>query len=170
MNAVHLHLLLNHFPVVGAVLGALLLGLALLRKSSELVKVAFGLFTLLGVIAGVVYLTGGSAEEAVERLPGFSRTLLESHEEAALAATIVMGIAGALALLLLLVYRRRQFPRWMVIAAMLVAVGSVGVVGFAANLGGQIRHTEIRLGAAATDATGAADAGERGERSERDHR
>lgn len=173
MSAVHLHLLLNHFPVVGAVLGVLLLSYALVRKSSDLTKVAFGLFALLGVVAGVVYLTGGSAEEAVENLPGLSETLLERHEEAALAATIVMGAVGAIALFLLLVFRRRAVPRAMITAALLVAVGGVGVLGYAANLGGQIRHTEIRSGAAATDATGSGDTGERGqrgERGERDHR
>jgi uncharacterized membrane protein len=166
MNATHLHLLLNHFPIVGAVLGVFLFGLALLRNSAELAKVAFGLFVLLGVIGGVVYITGGSAEEAVEHLPGFSSALLERHEDAALVATVLMGVAGVIAALLLVSFRRRAVPRWMLTAALLVAVSSVGVIGYAANLGGQIRHTEIRSGVA-TDVRGAGDAEERGER---DHR
>ena len=36
MNIAHLHLMLNHFPVVGSVIVALLLVLALYRRSDEL--------------------------------------------------------------------------------------------------------------------------------------
>lgn len=146
MNIVHLHLLLNHVPVIGAVFAVLLLALALLRNSSELAKSAFVVFTVLGVIAVVVFLTGGPAEETVDKLPGFSESITERHEDIALVATILMAALGALTLLALWVYRRRAMPRGIAVTGLIVAIGVSGVMGYTANLGGQIRHTEIRSG------------------------
>ncbi len=150
MNTVHLHLLLNHVPVIGAVLGLLLLGVAFLRRSDELARVALGAFAFLGAVSVVVFLTGEPAEELVEKLPGFSEALTERHEEAALVATIVMGVVGFLSLTGLAVFRARALARWVVPAAFVLALGATATMGYAANLGGQIRHTEIRSGAVST--------------------
>jgi hypothetical protein len=43
MSLTHMHLLLNHFPVIGSMIGIALLGFALVRKSSELAKASLGL-------------------------------------------------------------------------------------------------------------------------------
>ena len=124
MNTVHLHLLLNHLPVVGTVIGTLLLGVALLRRSDELGRISLGLFGLLGLIAVAVYLTGEPAEDAVEKLPGISDGIIDQHQDVALVATIIVGIIGAFAVGSLLIYRRRVLPRWVTMfgfAAALVA-------------------------------------------------
>ena len=147
MNTVHLHLLLNHLPVVGTVIGTLLLAVALLRRSDELGRISLGLFGLLGVIALGVYLTGEPAEDAVEKLPGVSHALLDRHQDAALVATIVLGVIGAAALASLLLYRRRALPRWVTVLGFGAALAASATMAYTANLGGQIRHTEIRAGA-----------------------
>jgi uncharacterized membrane protein len=146
MNTIHLHLLLNHVPVIGAVLGLALLGVAYLRRSDELGKFALGAFAALGAVSVVVFLTGEPAEELIEKLPGFSEALTERHEEAALVATIVMGVVGFLSLIGLVVFRSRTLARWVVPTALVLALGATAAMGYAANLGGQIRHTEIRAG------------------------
>jgi len=160
MNIIHLHLLLNHVPVIGAVLGLALLGVAYLRRSDELGKFALGAFAVLGAVSVVVFLTGEPAEEIVEKLPGFSEALTERHEEAALVATIVMGVVGFLSLIWLVVFRSRALARWVVPTALVLALGATATMGYAANLGGQIRHTEIRAGGVPATAG----EGERGER------
>lgn len=157
MNTVHLHLLLNHLPVVGTVIGTLLLAVALLRRSDELGKISLGLFGLLGLIAVVVYLTGEPAEDAVEKLPGISDSLIDRHQDAALVATIVVGVIGAFALASLLIYRRRALPRWVTLLGFGTAIVASSAMAYTANLGGQIRHTEIRSGAAPSDARAAGD-------------
>lgn len=152
MNIVHLHLLLNHLPVLGSAFGFLLLGVALWRGSDELAKVSLGFLALLGAASVLVFLTGEPAQDAVERLPGFSDALAERHEDAALVATIVTGTIGALALASLFAFRRRPLPRWLTTLALLCALGSTGLMGYVANLGGQIRHTEIRSGSISSGA------------------
>ena len=161
MTPVHLHLLLNHLPVVGTILAMLILAYALLRRSAELTRVSLGLFVLLAVAGAVVYLTGEPAEEAVESLAGVSEAGIESHEEAALLATLLLGALGAVALVGLVAFRKRAagIPRGFAALALLLSLGPAAAMGYTANLGGQIRHTEIRSGPAATgEVPGEADA------------
>jgi hypothetical protein len=152
--------------VIGAVFGALLLAVAVMRKSSELGKVAFAFLSLLGAISVVVFLTGERAEELVEKLPGFSQAITERHEEAALVA-IAMASVGGLALVALRVVRRRPLPRWLAATGLIASVAVAGLMGYTANLGGQVRHTEIRAGAAASDAPASSPGAEDRERRER---
>jgi uncharacterized membrane protein len=168
MSIVHLHLLLNHVPVIGAVLAVVLLAVTLARRSDELAKVTFGLLGLIGAISIAVFLSGEPAEELVENLPGFSDTIMERHEAMALVATIAVGALGGLALLALGLFRRRTLPRWTVTAGLFAAVAVAGLMGYTANLGGQIRHTEIRPGAVAS--VSGADATSEEAREHRDRR
>ncbi|MCI0564610.1 MAG: hypothetical protein MN733_39585, partial [Nitrososphaera sp.] len=69
MNLAHVHLLLNHFPVIGTVFGFLFLAYAMAKKSEELKKVSLGIFVLIALIALPVYFTGEPAEEVVKHLP-----------------------------------------------------------------------------------------------------
>lgn len=153
MNIAHLHLMLNHFPVVGSVIVALLLALALYRRSDELGRASLLLAGLVGAASVVVYFTGGPAEELVERLPGVSEAITEQHEEAALVATIVVAALGALSLIALAMHRgRRALSRRTTGAALALALVACGVMGYTAFLGGQVRHTEIRSGAVTAQA------------------
>jgi hypothetical protein len=146
MSGVHIHLLLNHIPVIGGMFVLALLALALVRRSSELAKIALGFFAVLGAVAVVVFLTGEPAEELVEGLPGVSEGIMERHEELALIATVAMAALGSLSLAALAAFRRRLLPRWVGAAGFALALGVGGLMGYTANLGGQIRHTEIRAG------------------------
>jgi predicted phage tail protein len=103
---------------------------------------------LLAVVAVIVFFTGEPAEEAVEYLAGVSHDVVERHEEAALVATVGMGVLGAAALLVLFWFRRHIVPRALVMTSLLATLGLSGVMGYVANLGGQIRHTEIAGGGA----------------------
>jgi hypothetical protein len=155
MSAVHLHLLLNHLPVIGTIVAILLLAWAVLRRSPELTRASLALFVLLALAGIVVYLTGEPAEESVEHLAGVSESMIESHEEAALLATLLLGGLGAVALGGLVAFRRRVggIPRGFATLALLLSLAPAAGMGYTAYVGGQIRHSEIRPGAAAADET-----------------
>ncbi len=164
MNAAHLHLIVNHFPVVGLLFGILLFAAAGVRRSEDLGRAALWTFVLTGVAGIVAYLTGSGAEEAVEGLAGVSERFVERHEEAALLATAAAGVAGLIALTGLIGFRRGSaFPRWFNPAVLAAALVAGGLMARAANLGGQIRHPEIQgTAVSAAEQEGGDEGGEKG--------
>jgi uncharacterized membrane protein len=158
MDAVHLHLMLNHVPVIGLGFVFLTLLVAWMRRDDVLFRLAlgFGIVVALGALGA--RLTGSGAEEAVEKLPGVTETVIERHEDAANLATIVVGVLGIASLGGLWLWRRTPVPRWFQLGLLALAVIGGGLMAYTANLGGQVRHTEIRAGAAqsAESNTGAA--------------
>ena len=158
MSWAHIHLALSHVPVIGLLIVLLLLAVATLRRSTELTRVSYALLVFLAVTALVVYLTGEPAEELVENLPGFSEPLVERHEEVALIATIGMVVLGLVALVgLIRVRGHRIAPAWYGRGVLLLALLIGGVMTWTANLGGQIRHSEIRASGGAAIEGGARD-------------
>jgi uncharacterized membrane protein len=154
MNPVHLHLMLNHVPVLGSVFGLLLLGAALLRKSRELQKVSLAVCVIAAAVAIPVYFTGEPAEERIEHLPGVAKAIIEEHEEAAVVALVSILVLGAVAAAGLIVFRgQRSIPRWFVNASFIMALVTVGLMLRTANLGGKVRHTEIRGDASSEQAS-----------------
>lgn len=168
MSLAHLHLLLNHVPVVGIVGLVLLFGLAVWRRSSELGKAALGLTVALAAVAVVVYLTGEPAEELVERLPGFDEALVEHHEDVAKLATIAFAALGLLAGWLLWVDRGRPLRRGAALGGLAGSVIVSALLAWTANLGGQIRHTEIRAASVTATPTRTEPAGRSAGEAERD--
>ncbi len=147
MNLAHVHLLLNHIPVMGITFGVLLLLLAFARRSEELKKVGLGVFVVTGALAVPTYFTGEPAEKVVERLPGVSSQIIERHEGAALIALIAASVVGALALAALLYFRApKTLPAWAALSALVLSLVVGGLMARAANFGGMIRHSEIRSG------------------------
>jgi len=146
VNAAHIHLLLNHVPVLGAVFGLLLLSYGLLRDDDGVVRAAIGTLAVVGVASVGVYLTGEPAEELVEGLAGVSEAALERHEEAALWAVWGGGALGALAFAGLWIHRSVSVPRSFATALLALTLVVSGLLGWTATLGGEVRHPEIRDG------------------------
>ncbi|HEY9431280.1 MAG TPA: hypothetical protein VI260_07450 [Blastocatellia bacterium] len=145
MNWAYVHLLLNHHAVFGTIFGMLLLLLALWRKSEELKRVSLGVFVLTALIALPVYFTGEPAEKVVERLPGVTELVIARHENAALFALLITGLTGGVALMGLVLFRRAErLPSWIVASVLALSIAASGLMSWAADLGGQVRHTEIR--------------------------
>jgi uncharacterized membrane protein len=145
MNPAHVHLLLNHIPVIGIFFGLLLLVVGMAKKSEDLKKMSFVIFVLVALIAIPTYLTGAPAEEIVEHLPGVSEEMIEEHEEAALTSLVAMEVLGVIALAGFFLFRRpRSAPRWFTTALFVLSIIVGGSMAWTANLGGQIRHTETR--------------------------
>jgi uncharacterized membrane protein len=148
MNATHLHLMLNHIPVLGTAFGLGLLAFALWRKSEELKNAALGVFLITALFSVPVYLTGEPAEDLVEPLAGVSKAIIEQHEEAAVVAFIGLLVLGVVALAGLILSRRNKIvPAWFGMVMLASSLIVSGLMAWTANLGGQIRHTEIRSGA-----------------------
>jgi uncharacterized membrane protein len=162
MNAAHVHLLLNHIPLICAALAILLLAFGVLRKSAEFKKVGLWIFVIAALITIPVYLTGEPTEEIVEHLPGVAAPIIEQHEQAALLSLIAIGVLGVVSFAGLFASRRSaEVSKLFVAATLVVSIIAGGLMAWTANLGGQIRHTEIRSGAfAGSTSTEGGEAGE----------
>ena len=143
MNAAHLHLALNHLPVIGSVFATLLLGWALLRPGDELKRAALGGVVLVALSCFPAYFTGESAEEFVKHLPEISQRQIRQHEEAAEPSFTLLFPVGMTALVALSWKRRDPVPNWVCAGLLMAMLAVVGLMGRTANLGGRIRHPEI---------------------------
>ncbi len=147
MNWAHIHLLLNHIPVIGMVFAVLLLLVAMVRKNDAFKILSLQFFVLLTLLTIPTYLTGDPAAHAVRSLPDVTREIIERHDDAATIALIGMIILGVLALVGLIIYHRtKSLPAWVITLAFVLSLTEAVWLGWTANLGGQIRHTEIRAG------------------------
>lgn len=140
---------------------AMLMGLALgftlgvLRKYDDVRNIGLVMLFVTSLVAIPVYLTGEPAEEIVEKLPGVSEQIIELHEDAAIYSLVLCIVVGVLALLALVAGRFlsdaiAKIATFAVLAITLLAGASMA---YTANLGGQVRHTEIRGSQSGTTGT-----------------
>jgi drug/metabolite transporter (DMT)-like permease len=159
MNPAHLHLMVDHLPVLGAPFVALLLAWALHRRSRDLLRAALGGAVFVAAVSYPVFLTGEPAEERVEDASWANQRLLHQHEERAELGLLAALLTGAVAAAALWQSRGgREVPG--TTAAITLAGLALCAALFAATAlsGGRIRHAEIRPGAVAgLDSAGAED-------------
>ncbi len=149
MSAEHLHLLLNHGPIFAVAFALPLLLYGVIRRNSTVSKVALLGFVAAAVLAIPVYLSGEEAEHAVEELPGVSHDYIEEHEEAAeLTLWLVSGLGLASAVVLFLSRKKPQMSNGLLAVVLLASIGVFISIAYTNNLGGKIRHSELRSGGA----------------------
>ena len=151
MNFAHLHLLLNHFPIIGTILGFGLFGASFLGdgRHADLRRSGLIVFTVTAFVTIPAFLTGIGAEQMLgeENVS----TLIERHEGAALLTLWVVEITGALAMIALWQSHVGPQPaRSNLLAILLCSIVSMGLLARTGNTGGDIRHPEVGRGQNAT--------------------
>lgn len=145
MTAAHLHLALNHIPVLGTLFATALLAYGLWRDHAGLQKGALRLLAAVGAVAVAVYLTGEPAEEIVEGLAGVSHDAIEAHEAWGWYAVLASTGTGVASLGALLYGRsQRTLARWTAQLVLVLSLLTTGVMAYTANLGGKVHHPELR--------------------------
>jgi len=154
VNPAHLHLLLNHLPIIGVPFVAALLAWGLLRRSRDLIRAALGAAVIVAALSYPVFLTGEPAEERVEDSTWSNHDLIHEHEERAEAALIGILLTGGVAVFALWQSRGGRPPVRPVAGVTLAGLTlSAGLLAWTALAGGRIRHDEIRGGAATVQAS-----------------
>jgi len=152
MNLAHVHLLLNHFPTIGMMVGLGVFIAAIIAKSDDLKRASLIVFFGIALLSIPTFASGTAAELALSKTPEVSKTMIEAHETAALVALGIMELTGALAWLGLWQYRRlSRLPQGTLLAVLLAGLLTFGLMGRAANIGGDIRHPEIRTSPVSAD-------------------
>ena len=149
MDATHVHLALTHFPIIGTIIGTLILAYGQFSKNDIIKKVALVTFVSMAILTIPVFLTGEGAEETVEKIAGVSESLMEEHEELAEKAIWLMGLLGVLSAIgFYAIAVNWSFSKTITLVTLVVSLATCGVFAKVGNLGGQIRHSEIRAAGA----------------------
>lgn len=145
MNAAHLHLLVNHVPLFLILFAALSLAGYLWRHNKDYLFVSIALLVLGGIFAIVAVQTGEGAEEVLQRYPGISRGLIHDHEEAAeFAQLMAIGLAVLSLGLWPIAKAKLALARKLAGGLLILSLIALASLVRVANLGGEIRHLEIR--------------------------
>ena len=144
MNPIHLHLLTNHLPLLGGLLGIAVLLFGMLRNSDGIKQAAFFIFVLCAIGTGITYLAGDYSEELVKRIQGIDKRAIHKHEDAAMSALICMILVGIASLPgLTSVFRKAPVTRGYTYIVLSLALVSAGLAAYTSNIGARIRHPEI---------------------------
>ena len=151
MNDAHLHMVFNHFPIMGTFFGLGILIAGLLHKSATLKNTAYVLFLVAAVFTLLSMRTGEGAEELVEDMPNIGKKIIHEHEELAEKLALVLYLLGGISILgLVLNIKNHAKAKFISFVALVVAFGAAGLCPFVGTSGGEIRHTEIRETPAST--------------------
>jgi uncharacterized membrane protein len=144
LNAPHIHLMLNHVPIMGFAFGLLFAGWGWWRRNDAAVRAGLVLFLVTGLATIPVFLSGESAHEVVESLSGVSVDAIEVHEELGERAMIASIIVALFSAFVLYRYRSTPLPRGFALTSVVVGLVSFGLLSYAGLQGGMIHHEEIR--------------------------
>ena len=145
MNEAHLHMVVNHFPIIGTILAIGILIAGLLSKNRSIINTSYVLFVI-GAIFGILSMnTGEGAEELVEDMPGIGWKIIHEHEELAEKMALLLDILGVLSLVgFYLQFKKNAKEKLVSYIILLIGIASLFVIQKVGTSGGEIRHTEIR--------------------------
>lgn len=147
MNISYLHLLINHFPILGFVFGILVLVAGMISRNNSVKLAAFGLFVFSALMAIPAFLTGEPAEDTVKNIAGITEDLISTHEKAASLALWFVIPTGLISLLAFWsVWKNDRLAKALTIITLLLSMGVSIMMFWVGKTGGQIRHSEFRQG------------------------
>jgi len=153
MNPVRIHLLLNHSPIIGTIIALGIFVVSLIGNRDELKQASLALFALIALVAIPAFMSGYAAQNAMKDNPDVSMALIQAHQGAALLAFISLELTGFVSLLGLWRFSRTVKNPWMtrparvnLIALLVLAAATVGLMAITGTTGGDIRHPEIVSG------------------------
>lgn len=151
MNEAHLHLAINHFPIILPIVGLLLLIAGGVLKSSILKRTAYVFYILAALLTVAAYSSGEAAEHFIEDLPGVEEKYMEIHEETADIFAQIMYLLGGISLLgLWACLKRKRFAKRVVYSTIILTILALFYAKKTGTTGGEIMHAEIRTDADAT--------------------
>lgn len=151
MNKAHLHMVFNHFPIIGLFFGIGILVYGILKKQTILINTAYIIFIICMIMGKATMMTGEGAEEIVEEL-GISHNIIHEHEEIAEKFMKLLYLLGLTSIFGLIANSRKHAKAYLIgYITIVIAVASAVVSTYVGNSGGEIRHTEIRDNSSPTE-------------------
>jgi len=150
----HFHIILNHFPSIGLVIGLFFFVVALLTDNDGMKRASLVVFTICGVLGVPTYVTGASSMWALTDPPmdNISQAAINAHRDMALWTLFALAATGVVAWVELWRYRYlNRFSSTTLYVVLGFAIVTLGLIAEAGHRGGQINHPEIRTEPLPTD-------------------
>jgi uncharacterized membrane protein len=145
VSMAHIHLLINHVPILGSIFVLTLFLIALVFKNGFLQKLSLWFLACVALATAVAYVSGDGTKRAVRGLPQVSDAAISLHEQTARYGLVLMFLVGVVSLGGIILYRKRSIlPTYLCITVLVLLLASVVVMVYIGFLGGQIMHPEIR--------------------------
>jgi hypothetical protein len=157
MNLAHFHIVVNHVPSLGSILGLLLLAMGIYKKDETIKQSAYFVLVLITMAVLPTYVSGAEAQRIVKTSASYSAGMVQLHQNLAMVTLLVMTFAGMFAWFGTWEIRRQKRSGSLTTAATLIfTTAAVVLVLETASIGGKINHSEIREAsdAAVTEAVG----------------
>lgn len=155
MNDAHLHMVVNHFPIIGTVFGFGILIVGLVLKNKTLQNTSYTLFIVAAVFAAISMGTGEGAEEMVEDMPNIGKQIIHEHEELAEKLAVLLYVLGGLSLVgWYLNFKNNSKAKLLSFLILGISTAGLLLVQKVGTSGGEIRHTEIRADFSAKNSAG----------------
>ncbi|MCI0473558.1 MAG: hypothetical protein L0Y76_08255 [Ignavibacteria bacterium] len=143
-NSAHLHLILNHFPVIGTAFVVFIFGYGVFSNNDKIKKLAMFMLVLIGLITIPVFVSGDNAAGMVKGLDGVLEEHIEPHEEFAKISLIAMEVTAFVSLLGFVLFRPGKIiPVWFGVLLLVLVVAVTGMMVYTSHLGGRISHYEL---------------------------
>jgi uncharacterized membrane protein len=145
MNDAHLHMVVNHFPIIGTILGLGILFVGFFRHNTTIKSVSYWLFIVSSLTAFASMFTGEGAESMVKNMPTVGMKVIHEHEEWAEKLAIVLYLLGAISIGGLYANAKNSTQAKLVSMMAIIVASTAVFLGIQTGTsGGEVRHTEIR--------------------------
>ena len=142
----YIHVVLNHLPIYGTILGALALAVSLILRSRAAQITALILTFIAGVSAYPVLVSGQRAYKTIRGVSDDAGAdWLDEHMDRAektIGAFYFMAGLAAAGLLIPIKWPKSAFP--LAVLTLVIAVLCSGIAVYIAQPGGRVRHPEFR--------------------------
>jgi len=143
-NSAHLHLIMNHFPIIGTMMITLVLGYAVFINNDKIKRLGMFMLVLIGLITIPVFMTGDKAAGIVKGNEGVLEENIDPHENFAGISMIAMEITAGISLIGLFLFRKdKAVPVWFGAVLLLLIIGVNLMMIYTGHLGGRISHDSI---------------------------
>lgn len=143
---VHIHLMVSHIPIFTIICGIIIFAYGLLKDNLSIRNAGLVFFVIAPIFCTILYFTGhGSIKVLKAMMPTMPMEPVEQHEELAEVALGSAWFLGVVALIALIIFRKKlQMKLRFALPILLIALFTAVVVGWTSNLGGKVRHIELR--------------------------
>ena len=147
MNIAHIHIVINHLPIVGYFFSIFLITTSLYFRSQEGVIISAVLVMVISALGALAaYFSGSPSIKQIAGLPGVGHKYINIHYTRAKIAVLFSCLSGLTAITCGIIIIRTDAPvpaycyALMMISSLITSFAMV----FTGNAGGKIRHQEVR--------------------------